>query len=307
VVGDQDKSRPAGGYATQRGINYQNRVAAYFAACCLAERVALPELSSSPIKSIRCETGEPLADILLTLEDGNVIFVEVKRSMELGAARMTPLVTHLVEQYLVSTQGTSGGKFPWRRPLDPARDRLFLVTSSDSPAKLTQHLSACLSRIHSESRPEDLLAVPQNAAERQVFEDFQALLRQAWKALIGSPPEVEHVVRLLSLFRIGVIDANSGEPAEQDAQGFLSRAVLAAPSEAGQCWAMLIEIMGRASESRMFVTREELRRELQGARIALASTPSYGQDINVLRKYTKLTLESLNHLATLVVHGRHQD
>jgi hypothetical protein len=63
VVEDQGKSRPAGGYATQRGINYQNRVAAYFAACCLAERVALPGLTPSPIKSIRCETGEPLADI----------------------------------------------------------------------------------------------------------------------------------------------------------------------------------------------------------------------------------------------------
>jgi len=61
----QDKARLAGGYATQRGINYQNRVAAFFAACCLAERLALPELTQSPIKSIRCETGEPLADILL--------------------------------------------------------------------------------------------------------------------------------------------------------------------------------------------------------------------------------------------------
>ena len=301
---EQDKSRPAGGFATQRGINYQNRVAAYFAACCLAERVPIPGLSNSLVKSLRCETGEPLADILMTLEDDGLVFVEVKRAIELGAARMKPVVSHLIEQYLASLQGTSGGKFPWRRPLDARRDRLFLVTSSDSPARLTQHLSACLSRLHPESRPEDLAAIPQNAAEEEAFESFLALVRDAWKALLGTQPEDDKVVRLLSLFRILLLDVNPGEPAEQNAESFLKQSVLATADDGRQCWATLTQLMGRASESRMFVTREELRRELQHAKFALASTPSYREDINALRKYTQLTVDSLNHLATLVVHER---
>ena len=169
----QEKLRPAGGYATQRGINYQNRVAAYFSACCLAERVALPVLPQSLLKSIRCETGEPLADILLDFEDEGIALVEVKRSMQLSSARLKPLVSHLVEQFLVSEQGTSEGRFPWRRPLDCARDRLLLVTSSDSPAKLTQDLAACLTRIYPEARPEDLPAIPQNVAEREAFGNFK--------------------------------------------------------------------------------------------------------------------------------------
>src|ERR1700733_4010603 len=134
----QDRTRSAGGYATQRGINYQNRVAAFFAACCLAEQLALPELSKSPIKSLRCETGEPLADILLGFEDGGLGFVEVKRSIQLIPARMMPVVSNLIKQLLVSEQGTSGGKFPWRRQLDPNRDRLLLVTSSDTPENVTK-------------------------------------------------------------------------------------------------------------------------------------------------------------------------
>ena len=304
MIENQDKSRPAGGYATQRGINYQNRVAAYFAACCLAERVALPGLSTSLLKSLRCETGEPLADILLTLEDEGLVFVEVKRAIEFGTARMKPVVSHLIEQYLTSLQGTSGGKFPWRRPLDARRDRLFLITSSDSPARLTQHLSACLSRLHPESRPEDLAAIPQNDAEKDAFENFLAVLRDAWKAILGVQPEDDEVVRLLSLFKIGVLDVNPGEPAEQNAESFLKQSVLAAGDDGRQCWAVLTQLMGNASESRMFVTREELRRELQRAKFALASTPSYREDINALRKYTQLTVDSLNHLATLVVHGR---
>lgn len=67
---------PAGGFATQRGINYQNRVAAFFAVSCLSESIALPGLPRSPIHSIRCETGEPLADILLSFESGGLAFIE---------------------------------------------------------------------------------------------------------------------------------------------------------------------------------------------------------------------------------------
>jgi hypothetical protein len=304
VVENNEKSKPAGGYATQRGINYQNRVAAYFAACCLAELVPLPEVSTSPLKSVRCETGEPLADILLTFEDESLVFVEVKRSQEFGPARMKPLVSHLIEQYLASLQGTSGGKFPWRRRLDAGRDRLLLVTSSDAPVRLTHHLSACLSRIHPESRPENLAAIPQNEAEKEAFESFLAVLNDAWKALLGEQVQDGQIVELLSLFRIAVLDVNAGEAGEQSAEHFLRQTVLAATDDAAQCWAALTQMMGRASESRMFISREELRRELRSANFALASTPSYRNDINALRKYSQLTLESLDHLATLVVDRR---
>jgi len=304
VVDDQDKSRPAGGYATQRGINYQNRVAAYFAACCLTERVALPGISASPLKSIRCETGEPLADILLTFEDESLAFVEVKRAMEFGAARMKPFVSHLVEQYLASKHGTSGGRFPWRRPLNPARDRLYLVTSSEAPARLTQHLSACLVRVHPESDPEELSSLPLNDAERDAFESLLGILREVWKTILGEQPNGSQIVELLSLFRIAVLDVNEGEVGEQNAQGFLKETVLVHSFDAQRCWVTLVQLMGRASETRMFVSREELRRGLRGTNLSLASTPSFRNDINALQKYTNLTLDSLDHLATLVVNQR---
>ena len=77
---ERDKTRPAGGYATQRGINYQNRVAAFFAASSLSENAAFPD-SPHPLSRVRCETGEPLADILLTFENGGIAFIEVKRTI----------------------------------------------------------------------------------------------------------------------------------------------------------------------------------------------------------------------------------
>lgn len=299
-----DEPRHAGGYATQRGINYQNRVAAYFAACCLAERESLPELTHLPVKAIRCETGEPLADILLSFEDDGLGFVEVKRSIQLIPARMKGLVSNLIRQFLASEQGTSGGKFPWRRPLDATRDRLLLVTSSDSPESVTKDLAACLARITPESKPDDLHSIPRNERETRAFNEFHALTLETWKDLLGTIPTLERVLRLYSLLRISSLDTEPGASGEQQAKDLLRHSVLAGASDSSQAWAMLVNLMGFASETRISVTREELRRELQRNGFFLRSTPSYLADIGALREYTRLTLRSLDHLSTLLVRGR---
>lgn len=302
-MADKEK-RPAGGFATQRGINYQNRVAAFFAACCLSESLALPGLSRSPVQSIRCETGEPLADILLTFENDGIAFIEVKRTIQLNSTRMKPVLSQAIQQYLASDQGTSGGKFPWRRILDPSRDRLMLLTSSESPENVTKHLSACLARIGPEAGPLILPTVPQNEQEARAFDEFHVLTLAAWKDLMGVEPPLEKVVRFYTLFRIGCLDVNPGEADEQHGQSFLANTVLSNSQESSKAWSGLVNAMGAASESRQSLSRRELRRTQIDAGFELASSSNYLPDIHALCEYTRLTLESLDHLATLSVHGR---
>jgi hypothetical protein len=304
VIDGQEEKRPAGGFATQRGINYQNRVAAFFAASCLSESIAVPGLPYSPVQSIRCETGEPLADILLTFESDGIAFIEVKRTIQLTSTRMKPVLSQVIQQYIVSDQGTDGGKFPWRRVLDPTKDRLMLLTSSESPESVTKHLTACLARIGSEASPEILPSIPQNEQETRAFEAFNALALEAWKELMGVVPPLEKVVRLYSLFRIGLLDVNPGEADEQHGQNFLANTILSSPQESSKAWSSLVHAMGAASESRQSLSRRELRRSMLDAGFELVSSPSYVPDIHSLREYTRLTLESLDHLATLAVHGR---
>jgi len=301
---EDQETRPAGGFATQRGINYQNRVAAFFAAACLSENLALPGLPRSPVQSVRCETGEPLADILLTFESDGIAFIEVKRTIQLNSTRMKPVLSQAIQQYLVPDQGTSGGKFPWRRILEPDRDRLMLLTSTESPENVTKHLSACLARIGPEARPQILPTVPQNEQEARAFDEFQVLTLAAWKELMGVEPPLEKVVRFYALFRIGSLDVNPGEADEQHGQSFLANTILSNPQDSSKAWSGLVNAMGAASESRHSLSRRELRRTLIDAGFELASSPNYLQDIHALREYTRLTLESLDHLATLSVRGR---
>ena len=300
----QEKTRPAGGFATQRGINYQNRVAAFFAAACLSESIALSGLPRSPVQHIRCETGEPLADILLAFENDGIAFIEVKRTIQLNSTRMKPVVSQAIQQYLASDQGTSGGKFPWRRVLDPSQDRLMLLTSSESPENVTKHLAACLARIGPDAGPEILPTVPRNEQEVRAFGEFHELTLEAWKELMGVEPPVAKVVIFYSLFRIGSLDVNPGEADEQHGLRFLADTVLSNPQEGSKAWPVLVQAMGAASESRQSLSRQELRRTLLDAGFELVSSPSYLPDIGALREYTRLTLESLDHLATLSVHGR---
>lgn len=295
---------PAGGFATQRGINYQNRVAAFFAVSCLSESVALPGLPRSPIHSIRCETGEPLADILLSFESGGLAFIEVKRTMQITASRLKPVLSQVIQQYLISEQNAGGNRFPWRRTLTPAEDRLLLLTSSESSESVTKHLANCLSRIGLGMSSDQLQTVPQNEQEIRAFRDFHAMTLEAWKELLGAEPSLDSVVRLYSLFRIATLDVNPDEADEQHARTTLATAVIAETQDSAKAWSSLVSAMGAESEIRRTVLQQDLRRLLVEAGFELISSPAYLADIRALREYTSLTLQSLDHLATLSVHGR---
>lgn len=304
MANSPDEKQYAGGFATQRGINYQNRVAAFFAACSLSETLALPILPQAIIESIRCETGEPLADILLTLENGGIAFIEIKRSISLTETRMKPVLSQVIQQYLASGKDTNDGRFPWRRTLDSSKDRLLLVTSAESPENVIKHLAACLVRIGPYSTPDVLSTVPKNEQERRALSEFHALATEAWKELMGVAPLVQDLIRIYSLFRIASLEVNPGEADEQHAQKFLATAVVAKAQESSKAWSSLVLTMAAASESRILLSRQELRRALLDSGFDLISSPSYAADIRALAEYTKLTLNSLSHLANLEVQGR---
>jgi hypothetical protein len=143
-----------------------------------------------------------------------------------------------------------------------------------------------------------------NDRETRAFRDFHALTLEAWKELLGVEPPLDKVVLLYSLFRIGTLDVNPDEVHEQQARNALANTVLSNPQEGSKAWSSLVRVMGGASETRQSLSHQELRRALLDAGFELVSSPSYLSDIRSLREYTRLTLESVDHLATLSVLGR---
>jgi hypothetical protein len=180
-MNDLPKAHLAGGVATQKGINYQNRVAAALAVACISETAPGMDLPTTPIRVIRCESGEPVGDILLELADGALLFIEVKRSIRLSDGRFAALVEQLIKQFMACEQSLSNDSKPWRRPLRSGIDRLQIITSSESPEAVRKHLAACLDRIGPAAEPSELLGVAKNNAEDNAFTLFKSLVTAGWK------------------------------------------------------------------------------------------------------------------------------
>src|SRR5260221_1307688 len=95
--------KSGGGAATQGGINYQNRVAAWVCVAMMAERPSAPIGPTAPPIYVRFETQEPTDDLLVGTLDGHHAFAQAKRTISLSAAassEFASVVGQFVRQYL---------------------------------------------------------------------------------------------------------------------------------------------------------------------------------------------------------------
>jgi hypothetical protein len=86
---EEASSRPSGGASTAVGMDFQNRVAAWLAVRILAETNADPlwnYSSSSALEFIRCETEQPVDDIMVGTSDGGLALLQVKHSLSMERA-----------------------------------------------------------------------------------------------------------------------------------------------------------------------------------------------------------------------------
>src|SRR5580693_7726300 len=129
-------AKTGGGSATHAGTDYQNRVAAWVGVRILAEQDASPpwDLASSVILDlVRCETSEPVDDVLVGTSLKGHAFIQAKHKLDLGKtndSELASVIDQFVRQY--HEHPAPGQKSPWDRPLDARLDRLVLVTSLGS-------------------------------------------------------------------------------------------------------------------------------------------------------------------------------
>jgi hypothetical protein len=137
-----------GGAANFGGTNYQARVSAWLFARMLAERPVFPVGPAGHAQFVRFETSEPTDDILVGTVEGGHSFVQAKRTISLSSSpqsEFTSVVSQFVRQFLRST--SSQLVRPWSHKLEASRDRLVLVTSSDSPDTIRLNLLQLLERL----------------------------------------------------------------------------------------------------------------------------------------------------------------
>jgi hypothetical protein len=109
--------RNAGGAAAQAGINFQNRVAAWVAVRILCESSGAGIFGLAGIPSlVRCETEQPVDDLLVGTSASSFAFLNVKHSLDLSSAANSTLgtVVHQFVRQILTFRGAQGSR-PWER------------------------------------------------------------------------------------------------------------------------------------------------------------------------------------------------
>ena len=295
-----------GGSAAGGGFDYQNRVAAWLAVRILAESAVATQWSltdpDTTLEFIRCETEQPVDDILAGTSKGGLLFFQVKRSVDLSKksdSSFASAISQFVSQYLVSRSHYGRTKRSWDRPLDPTLDRLILATSGQSSAKVRVTLKTVLDRgrnLHKEHRVD---AAASSQEETEVLNVFIEHIKTGWREHTSEAPSEEDLKKCLCLIYVQTLDLEDGNADRNEAGNILRTAVLSDTTQESGAWSRLIAVSAELASKRTGLDRKGLQEQLIAAGILPRAAHGYALDIDKLKKYSDETYVSLADLAKI--------
>ena len=294
-----------GGAATQSGTDYQNRVAAWAAVSILAEGNAtllwnLP--SHTSFQYIRCETEQPVDDIMISTSDNGFIFIQAKHTISLqkgSDSELASTIKQFVRQF-TAYRNTTGNQ-PWERPLKQTIDRLVLATGTGSSLPIRENLKSVLNRLRTPIPGQSLECAAVNQAEQGALSVICNHISNIWSSEYGEQPTDAEMRQLLSLIWITTLDVDEDGSEEIEAKNLLKSSILRNNNEAEIAWNTLIQVCANFARNRRGGDRSLLQEELLNAGIDLKAPPSYLEDIERLKQYSIVTVNQLADLSAIYV------
>jgi hypothetical protein len=215
-VSSQESS--SGGAATAAGIGYEARLAAWYAARIVAEDDALPfKLAAGcRLTEIRCQTGEPVDDLLVGSSDGGWLFIQAKRSIRLSSrsnSEFARVIDQVVRQSLAHETRQDVPSSPWDRPLDEVRDRIVLACGPTASRSIRESLRDVLNWFREIGDASQVDTSSRNQRERTALDTTIAHIKHSWNSLCGEAPSSDEFGRIL---RVLWVDTRAVEPGETD-------------------------------------------------------------------------------------------
>src|SRR5215470_6283883 len=159
--------RSAGGAATAGGMDFQHRVTAWVAVRILAEKeVSLPwDLPVTvTLEWLRCETEQPVDDLLVGTSEGGLVFSQIKHTLQLNTSDIFErkgLTTKATNWLNVGVESHSH----WNRCMaydncqrHPETDAWARSTPAQVPGHVVCH-DPCATRSRQLSQPESLVCL----------------------------------------------------------------------------------------------------------------------------------------------------
>ena len=287
-------SSPAAGWQKQK-----RRTATYTKIWTLplAESDADPpfELSADlTFESLSAETASAVDDLAVSTSADSAVLCQAKHTLTLETASNSALgktVAQFVRQFRTSTP-----------KLDPAKDRLVLVTASLSSAPIKTHLPAFLARLRTSAAPQKEWTAG-NKGENRVAAVIRNHVINASQAEYGKKPNAAEIIKLLRLVNVQILDVDRGGDHEREAKQLLRRSVLARPADANKGWNTLLTEVGQYATAGQSADRSALHQALTRDGIAFKAPRSFQRDIARLKDLTTSTLKGLEEFSRIEVGG----
>jgi hypothetical protein len=305
----RNENSNSGGAAAHSGISYQDRVAAWVCVRILAEQEAPPLWGwpeDSAFEFVRCETEQPVDDVLAGASHHGLAFINAKHSVTASQSEDSDFASALLQfarQFVASTNQVTG-KRPWERPLDAQIDRFVLATSHESSAPVREYLPVVLDRVRNLLPGQGLGDAAKTQSENEVLGKVTSHLQRIWFSLTGVQPTEQEIINLLSLIRVQVLDVDAEGDQEREAKALLRTSVLQNPEQADAAWNTLIQTCTVWASQRNGGAREDLQQSLLKVGIALKAPRSYRDDIEQLKEHSERTFELLRPLSLIEMDGR---
>jgi len=194
----------AGGQATNSGIDYQQRIAAW----CLINQFAEFDISiffdqldeELIIDKIHFETNQQIDDLNLTCKNHKLIFLQIKRSISLSIRETSDFyktIKQFIHQFIRN---------------ENTKNYFGLVTTSDASSKISNDLKKILVsiKLNSDSFKDN----PLNESEKDTLKKFELLFNVLYEELKNKKPTKESFKAFSRRIFVGIVDIEAGHTVE---------------------------------------------------------------------------------------------
>lgn len=292
-------SKPAGGRATEGGMDFQAEVGTWLAAHILARipvggRFGLAN-AALPV-SLRLETGEGLDDIELGQDDDTRIDFQSKTSAGLTKDAESPLGKTIAQLVRTMVEARKTGV-----AVDVARYRAILAVSATAPRTLDKLEKGC--RAFDTGGTWTTVKSQRSQVEADALDLFETHARAACVDLVVDPPSDDELVTMARLFKVVRFSMDESEDNWREASRVLGSRVYGSEAAGDAPLRDLKAIVRTLIGSGAPADREGLLRALRALEHNDTGAPGYDADFARLSAVTDAELTRLIGHTRLPIEG----
>lgn len=300
------KRKSAGGPAAIGGFAFQHSLTAWVAVGVLAETASSPRWdlpSSAFFKFFRCETEQPLDDLMIGTSTGGLVLLQISTNISRSAdadSKLSSSIEQAVKQVRAYRTGVVQPK-PWERTLDPLEDRLVLASDEDAPVWFRVSLPLLLSRFRADASATSLVQLARNEDDKTTATILEGHFARIWATQSGCAPTAAETRHFFSLLHVDHFNLTSNGRDRLAAVNSLRESVLDTPKYAETCWTVIESYCQKLAQHRDGADRPALHDMLRKASPALhiRAARSFTNDIAKLRSLSQQMIVDLRDLAEM--------